>query len=57
MLRKLRPGEAPTGIAWKETGDYTNDLGEGFTLNEYFVSRPEMMLGRDASVRAHVSGQ
>jgi N12 class adenine-specific DNA methylase len=46
MLRKLRPGEAPTGTAWKETADYTNDLGEGFTLNQYFVSRPEMMLGR-----------
>jgi len=46
MLRKLRTGEAPIGTAWKETADYTNDLGEGFTLNEYFVSRPEMMLGR-----------
>ncbi len=46
MLRKLRSGEAPTGTAWKETADYTNDLGEGFTLNEYFATRPEMMLGR-----------
>jgi len=40
------PAKRPPAIAWKETGDYTNDLGEGFTLNEYFVSRPEMMLGR-----------
>ncbi len=46
MLRKLRPGEPPTGPPWKETADYTNDIGEGFTLNEYFATRPEMMLGR-----------
>jgi hypothetical protein len=46
MLRRLRLGEAPTGPAWKETADYTNDLGENFTINEYFAARPEMMLGR-----------
>ena len=46
MLRKLRPGEAPTGPAWKEVADYNNDLGENFTINEYFAARPEMMLGR-----------
>lgn len=46
MLRKLRPGEAPTGTTWKETADYANDIGEAFTLNEYFATRPEMMLGR-----------
>ncbi|NOS68610.1 MAG: DEAD/DEAH box helicase family protein, partial [Verrucomicrobia bacterium] len=46
MLRKLRVGEAPTGTAWKETADYANDIGEAFTLNEYFTTRPEMMLGR-----------
>ncbi len=46
MLRRLRPGEAPAGPAWKETADYTNDLGENFTINEYFATRPEMMLGR-----------
>ena len=27
MLRKLRPGESPSGQAWKQTADYTNDLG------------------------------
>ena len=46
MLRKLRPGEAPTGAAWRETANYTNDIGEAFTLNEYFAARPELMLGR-----------
>ncbi len=46
MLRKLHAGEAPTGPAWKETAEHTNDLGEAFTINEYFVARPEMMLGR-----------
>ncbi len=39
-------GEAPTGAVWKETADYANDIGEAFTLNEYFATRPEMMLGR-----------
>jgi N12 class adenine-specific DNA methylase len=46
MLRKLRPGEAPTGAIWKETANFTNDIGEAFTLNEYFAARPEMMLGQ-----------
>ncbi len=46
MLRKLRPGEAPTGAAWKETVSFTNNIGEAFTLNEYFAARPEMMLGQ-----------
>lgn len=46
MLRKLRPGESPTGPAWKATASYTNDIGEAFTINEYFAARPEMMLGQ-----------
>jgi len=55
MLRRLRPGEAPTGPSWKEVADYSNDLGENFTINEYFAARPEMMLGRMRFVGAHVS--
>jgi N12 class adenine-specific DNA methylase len=46
MLRRLRPGERPSGPAWKETASFTNDIGEAFTINEYFATRPEMMLGR-----------
>ena len=46
MLRKLMAGEVPTGTTWKETAAYTNDIGEAFTLNEYFATRPEMMLGK-----------
>src|SRR3989442_8783078 len=46
MLRKLRPGEAPTGPSWKVTADYRNDIGENFALNEYFVANPQMMLGQ-----------
>ena len=46
MLRKLRAGETPTGTAWKETASFTNDVGEAFTINEYFAAHPEMMLGR-----------
>ena len=54
MLRKLRPGEAPTGPAWKETAEYTNDIGEAFTINEYFAARPDMMLGQMRSRRWNV---
>lgn len=46
MLRKLRPGESSTTAAWKETAGFTNDIGEAFTLNEYFAAHPEMMLGQ-----------
>jgi N12 class adenine-specific DNA methylase/adenine-specific DNA methylase len=46
MLRRLRPGEAPCGPAWKQTANYMNDIGEEFTLNEYFAARPKMMLGK-----------
>jgi N12 class adenine-specific DNA methylase len=46
MLRKLRAGEAPSGPAWKAVRDFTNDQKEEFALNEYFVARPGMMLGK-----------
>jgi SAM-dependent methyltransferase len=46
MLRRLRPGETPAGPAWKETAEHANDVGEAFTINEYFAARPEMMLGQ-----------
>ncbi len=46
MLRRLQPAEAPTGPSWKRTDDYSNELGEVFRINEYFVARPEMMLGQ-----------
>lgn len=45
MLRRLRRGEPSTGPAWKATAGYFNASGEDFTINEYFVPRPEMMLG------------
>jgi len=38
MLRKLRPGEAPTGPSWKEVAEHTNDKGEVFSINEYFAA-------------------
>jgi len=46
MLCKLRPGELPDGPAWKAVTNYTNDRNEAFSLNEYFVAHPEMMLGK-----------
>jgi N12 class adenine-specific DNA methylase len=46
MLRKLRPGEPPRGPAWKATVDFTSDRQEKFSINEYFATHPEMMLGQ-----------
>ena len=46
MLRKLRAGESPGGATWKATANFTNDQKEQFSLNEYFVAHPEMMLGK-----------
>jgi N12 class adenine-specific DNA methylase len=45
MLRKLRAGESPCGATWKAAVDFTNERKENCLLNEYFVARPEMMLG------------
>lgn len=46
MLRKLRAGESPRGPAWKTATDFTNDRQENFSINEYFATHPEMMLGK-----------
>jgi N12 class adenine-specific DNA methylase/adenine-specific DNA methylase len=46
MLRKLRTGESPGGPAWKMAAHYQNDQNQEFFINEYFVSHPEMMLGK-----------
>ncbi|MBI3408736.1 MAG: DEAD/DEAH box helicase [Planctomycetes bacterium] len=45
MLRRLRPGEAPTGSSWTNTAEFTNSLGEAIDINEYFAANPRMMLG------------
>jgi N12 class adenine-specific DNA methylase len=46
MLRKLRSGESSRGLAWKATVNFTNSHQEQFTINEFFASHPEMMLGQ-----------
>ena len=46
MLRKLPAGESPRGPVWKATAGFTNGRKEEFSLNEYFVAHPEMMLGQ-----------
>jgi N12 class adenine-specific DNA methylase len=46
MFRKLRAGEKPSSPAWKSAVDYTGEQKEKFSLNEYFVAHPEMMLGK-----------
>ena len=45
ILRKRLPGELPSGPAWKSVGEITNSTGETIPVNEYFVERPEMMMG------------
>ena len=46
MLRRLEVGEVPAGPAWKATAPFTNEVGEGFKLNEYFVQHPDLMIGQ-----------
>lgn len=45
MLRKLNPGETPSGPKWRQVRDFKNHNGEIIPINEYFVERPHMMLG------------
>ncbi len=45
MLRKRFRGEIPQDAAWREVANITNSLEESIAVNEYFVARPEMMLG------------
>ncbi len=45
FLRKRLSGETPAGPDWTGLGETTNSFGETIPLNEYFVARPEMMLG------------
>ena len=45
ILRKHKPGDLPSGPAWKEIMKITNSLGETVAVNEYFAAHPEMMLG------------
>ncbi|HUA64281.1 MAG TPA: methyltransferase domain-containing protein, partial [Alphaproteobacteria bacterium] len=46
MLRKLRDGESSSDPVWKAAVNHTNEKKENFSLNEYFVAHPEMMLGQ-----------
>ncbi len=45
MLRKLHPGEISRRPSWRELRDFTNHNFEKIPINEYFVERPNMMLG------------
>ncbi len=45
ILRKRLAGELPQGPSWKIVADITNSIGETISVNEYFVTHPEMMLG------------
>ncbi|HEY3856448.1 MAG TPA: hypothetical protein VGO67_18850 [Verrucomicrobiae bacterium] len=45
MLRKRLPGEIPQSPAWKAISEITNSLEEVISVNEYFATHPEMMLG------------
>jgi len=48
ILQKRMPDQAPAGPEWEKSVSYQNDKGEEMLLNEYFVARPEQMLGRMA---------
>jgi hypothetical protein len=48
ILQKRSPSQPPAGPAWEKSVVYKNDKGEEMLLNEYFVARPEQMLGRMA---------
>ena len=45
FLKKRPAGEAVQGAAWLNTAPHTNSKGEVIEINEYFVERPQMMLG------------
>ncbi|MGV3532011.1 MAG: DEAD/DEAH box helicase family protein [Chthoniobacteraceae bacterium] len=45
FLRRLAEGEKPTGPAWTKLADHISADGATFQVNEYFASRPQMMLG------------
>jgi predicted O-methyltransferase YrrM len=48
ILQKRMPDQPPAGPEWEKSVSYQNDKGEEMLLNEYFVARPEQMLGRMA---------
>jgi N12 class adenine-specific DNA methylase len=45
FLKKRQPDEKTHGAAWKSTASHTNSKGEVMEINEYYVERPQMMLG------------
>jgi N12 class adenine-specific DNA methylase/predicted O-methyltransferase YrrM len=48
ILQKRAPDQEPGAIAWEKSVGYKNERGEEMLLNEYFIERPEQMLGRMA---------
>jgi len=45
LLKKRQPGEKAKGPAWRDVAPYTNSKGEVLEINQYYVERPQMMLG------------
>ena len=45
ILRKRSLGERPGGPAWKAVVEITNSVGDTISVNEYFASHAQMMLG------------
>lgn len=44
ILQKLQEGELPKNDTWVETGEYEIN-GKMFSLNQYYINNPHMMLG------------
>jgi len=45
FLRKLTPGEKPSGPSWLNLAEHRNADAVVFQINEYFAANPQMMLG------------
>ena len=58
FLQKRAAGQEPVGAAWTNTDDYMPPTGGGrFSLNEYYIQKPEMMLGRMQLVHSRYAEQ
>lgn len=55
FLRKRLDGEAPAGEKWLETAlsDTRGQSGQSLRNNEYYIARPEMMLGTPSDDTLH----
>jgi hypothetical protein len=56
FLQKRGAGQVSTGASWVNVGDYASESGK-FSLNEYYLAHPEMMLGEMRLVHSRYAAQ